>query len=68
LKLKKGAEVVAEFKKILDHRGANWGPLYPLSYVGVARRNALAGDTTTARKAYESSSKCGKLPMRICQS
>ena len=53
LKLKKGAEAVAEFQKILDHRGANWGPLYPLSYVGVARGAALAGDTAGARSAYE---------------
>jgi DNA-binding winged helix-turn-helix (wHTH) protein len=53
LKLKKGTDAVAEFQKILDHRGANWGPLYPLSYVGVARGAALAGGTAGARKAYE---------------
>jgi eukaryotic-like serine/threonine-protein kinase len=53
LKLKKGAEASAEFQKILDRRGANWGPLYPLSYIGVARGAALAGATAGARKAYE---------------
>jgi DNA-binding winged helix-turn-helix (wHTH) protein/tetratricopeptide (TPR) repeat protein len=53
LRLRKGTEAAAEFQKILDHRGANWGPLYPLSYVGLARATALAGDTTRARKAYE---------------
>ena len=53
LKLKKGGNAVAEFQKILDHRGANWGPLYPLSYIGLARGAALAGDTAAARKAYE---------------
>ena len=53
LKLKKGAEAAAEFQKILDHRGANWGPLYPLSHIGVARSAALARDTDRARKAYE---------------
>jgi DNA-binding winged helix-turn-helix (wHTH) protein/tetratricopeptide (TPR) repeat protein len=53
LKLKKGTDAVAEFQKILDHRGANWGPLYPLSYIGVARGAALGGDTAGARKAYE---------------
>jgi tetratricopeptide (TPR) repeat protein len=53
LKLKKGAEAEAEFQKILDHRGANWGPLYPLSYVGLARGATQAGDAKRARKAYE---------------
>ena len=53
LRLKKGDEAAAEFQKILDHRGANWGPLYPLSYVGVARGAVLAGDTDRARKGYE---------------
>ena len=57
LRLHKGTEAEAEFRKILDHRGANWGPLYPLSYVGLARAsclsNGLAGDTAKARKAYE---------------
>jgi hypothetical protein len=54
LRLRKGAEAAAEFQKILDHRGANWGPLYPLSYLGSARGAALAGDTVHARQAYES--------------
>jgi DNA-binding winged helix-turn-helix (wHTH) protein/Flp pilus assembly protein TadD len=53
LRLHKGTEAAAEFQKILDHRGANWGKLYPLSYLGVARGAALAGDSTRARKAYE---------------
>jgi DNA-binding winged helix-turn-helix (wHTH) protein/tetratricopeptide (TPR) repeat protein len=53
LRLGKGTEAAAEFQKILDHRGSNWGPLYPLSYVGLARATALAGDTARARKAYE---------------
>jgi eukaryotic-like serine/threonine-protein kinase len=38
---------------ILDHKGANWGPYYPLAYVGLARSAVLAGDTTRARKAYQ---------------
>jgi DNA-binding winged helix-turn-helix (wHTH) protein/tetratricopeptide (TPR) repeat protein len=53
LKVKRVAQAAAEFQKILDHRGANWGPLYPLSYVGVARGSALMADKTRARKAYE---------------
>jgi predicted Zn-dependent protease len=53
LRMSKGVEAAAEFQKILDHRGSNWGPLYPLSYVGLARATALAGDTARARKAYQ---------------
>jgi hypothetical protein len=51
--LRRGGDAAAEFQKILDHRGANWRPLFPLSYVGLARGGALAGDTPRARKAYE---------------
>jgi len=52
----------AEFRKILDHKGASWGSTwryrnwclyYSISYVGLARGSALAGDTQKARKAYE---------------
>jgi hypothetical protein len=53
LKLNKGAEAAAEFRKILNHRG--WsvrGVLYPLAYVGLARGAVLQGDTSKARKAY----------------
>lgn len=53
LRLRKGAEAAAEFQRILDHKGANWGPYYPLSYVGLARAAALAGDIPRARKAYQ---------------
>jgi hypothetical protein len=53
LRLRKGAEAAAEFKKIINHKGANWGPLYPLSYAGLARAARLAGDTVASRKAYE---------------
>jgi tRNA A-37 threonylcarbamoyl transferase component Bud32/Flp pilus assembly protein TadD len=53
LRARKGAEAAAEFQKILDHRGANWGPYYPLSYVGLARAAALTGDSARARKAYQ---------------
>jgi tetratricopeptide (TPR) repeat protein len=49
-----GAEAVAGFQKILDHRGSfATSPLYPLAYVGLARARALAGDTAASRKAYE---------------
>jgi tetratricopeptide (TPR) repeat protein len=53
LRARKGSEAAAEFQKILDHKGANWGPYYPLSYVGLARAAALAGNTVEARKAYQ---------------
>ena len=62
LRLKKGAEAVAEFQKIVDHKGANWGATwmhpnwgqyYSLSYLGVARGFVLAGDTAKARKAFQ---------------
>ena len=53
LRLNKGAEAAAEFQKILDHKGANWGMVYPISYLGVGRAWALAGDSAKANKAYE---------------
>jgi serine/threonine protein kinase/tetratricopeptide (TPR) repeat protein len=62
LRLHKGAEAAAEFRKIVDHKGASWGAtwihpwwgqFYSLSYLGLARGSALAGDTAKARKAFE---------------
>jgi eukaryotic-like serine/threonine-protein kinase len=62
LRLRKGAEAAAEFQKILDHKGfswgatwihPNWGLFYSLSYLGMARGAALAGDTSRAKKAFE---------------
>ena len=42
------------FEKILAHRSVDLtSPLYPLSYLGLARASTLAGDTARARKAYE---------------
>jgi eukaryotic-like serine/threonine-protein kinase len=61
LRLHKGAEAAAEFRKIVDHKGAswgatwvhpNWGLYYSISWLGLARGYALAGDTAKARKAY----------------
>ena len=46
----------------MDHKGANWGStwrypywgqFYSLSYLGMARGSALAGDTAKARKAFQ---------------
>jgi tetratricopeptide (TPR) repeat protein len=53
LSLHKGAEAAAEFQKILDHKGANWGLYYSLSYVGLARASALASDAAKAGKAFQ---------------
>jgi serine/threonine protein kinase/tetratricopeptide (TPR) repeat protein len=62
LRLQKGAEAAAEFRKILDHKGAswgstwlypNWGLYYSLSYLGLARASALAGDTAKAGKTFQ---------------
>jgi eukaryotic-like serine/threonine-protein kinase len=62
LRLHKGAEAAAEFQKILDHKGAswastwrfpNWGLYYSISYLGLARASALAGDPAKAKAAYQ---------------
>ncbi len=62
LRLRKGAEAAAEFRKILDHKGAswgstwrypNWGLYYSISHLGLARGSALAGDTAKAKKAFQ---------------
>jgi predicted Ser/Thr protein kinase len=62
LGLHKGAEAAAEFGKILDHKGANWGSawqhpywgqFYSLSYLGLARASALTGDRAKAGRAYQ---------------
>jgi len=49
-----GAEAMAEFQKIIDHRGVV--PIYaayPLAHLGLARAAVLSGDTAKSRKAYE---------------
>ncbi len=51
--LREGNEAAAEFQKIIDHKGVYWGPFYSVSYVGVARGAALAGDMPRSRKAYQ---------------
>ena len=53
LRTGKAAEAATEFQKIVDHRGANWGPRYPLAYLGLARAAAQAGDSSRARKVYQ---------------
>ena len=62
LGLGEGAKAAAEFEKILNHKGANWGSawqhpywgqFYSLSYLGRARAYALAGDRDKARASYK---------------
>jgi DNA-binding winged helix-turn-helix (wHTH) protein/tetratricopeptide (TPR) repeat protein len=62
LKMQKGAEAAAEFHKIVNHKGANWGATwvhpywgqyYSLSYLGMARGFALSGETAQAKRAYQ---------------
>ena len=62
LKMDKGAEAVAEFQKIVDHKGASWGATwihpnwaqyYSLSILGMARGFALAGETAQAKEVFE---------------
>ena len=62
LSMHRGAEAAAEFQKIVDHKGANWGATwvhphwgqyYSLSYLGMARGYALAGDLAGAKKAFQ---------------
>jgi predicted Zn-dependent protease len=52
LKLKQGRDAAMEFRNLTDHKGANWGPLYPLTWLGLARASALAGDTAGAGNSY----------------
>jgi tetratricopeptide (TPR) repeat protein len=60
LRLRKPAEARAEFQKIVDHKGANWGPLYPLSYLEIAETAKLQGDTVASKAAYQSLSELWK--------
>jgi tetratricopeptide (TPR) repeat protein len=53
LRRNEGAAAAAEFQKILDHKGANWGVVYPLSYLGVGRAWAQSGDSAKAKTAYQ---------------
>jgi hypothetical protein len=52
LRLGSAAAAATEFRKIIDQKGASWGPRYPMAYVGLARAAVQAGDAVGARKAY----------------
>jgi serine/threonine protein kinase/Flp pilus assembly protein TadD len=54
LRLRKGPEGAAEFRKILAHRGQGVDSvLYPLAHLGLARAATLERDTAQARKSYK---------------
>lgn len=53
LRLRKGLEAAAEFRKIQDNKGAYWGIVYALSHLGLARAAAVSGDTARARSTYQ---------------
>jgi predicted Zn-dependent protease len=54
LQTKSGAEAAAEFQKLLGHRGVVLrSAIFPLSYLGLARAYAIAGDLVNARKTYD---------------
>ena len=49
-----GGEAIAEFQKILDHRGIVLNePIGALAHLGLARAYAMQGDTAKARAAYQ---------------
>jgi tetratricopeptide (TPR) repeat protein len=48
------AHAAVEFKRIMDHRGWGWWPVYfPLAQLGVARAYAMEGDRERSRQAYD---------------
>jgi tetratricopeptide (TPR) repeat protein len=54
LKLGDGAKALAEYQKILDHRGIDTlSAFYPLAHLGAARAYALQKDNAHARTAYQ---------------
>jgi eukaryotic-like serine/threonine-protein kinase len=54
LLLHEGSKATVEFQKFLDHRSlvAN-KPLFALAHLGLARAQAVQGDTTKAKAAYQ---------------
>jgi len=49
-----GAAAASEFQKFLDHRGITINyPLGALAHLGLARANAMQGDTAKAKSAYQ---------------
>jgi eukaryotic-like serine/threonine-protein kinase len=54
LALHQGSEAVAEFQKILDHRGIVLNePIRALAHLQIGRADAMHGDTAKAKAAYQ---------------
>jgi hypothetical protein len=54
LQLGRGAEAAGEFQIMLAQRGqAPLSPLYPLAHLGLARAQALAGESFASQQAWE---------------
>jgi eukaryotic-like serine/threonine-protein kinase len=54
LQAKRGTEAVAEFQKMVDHRGiAPTAPEHSLAKLGLGRAYVMTGDTAKARAAYQ---------------
>jgi eukaryotic-like serine/threonine-protein kinase len=54
LKLGDGVKALAEYQKILDHRGTNLlSALYPMAHLGAARAYVLQKDFARARTTYQ---------------
>jgi serine/threonine protein kinase/tetratricopeptide (TPR) repeat protein len=54
LQAKRGTEAVAEFQKIVDHRGINPPtPEHSLAKLGLGRAYVITGDAAKARAAYQ---------------
>jgi hypothetical protein len=54
LNAQQGELAVAEFQKILDHRGLLWNcATGALAHLGLGRAYALQGETAKARPAYQ---------------
>jgi eukaryotic-like serine/threonine-protein kinase len=48
------ANAALEFKKIVEHRGWGWWPVYfPLAQLGLARTHAMQADLESSRKTYD---------------
>ena len=54
LKAQSGEAAEREFRRLIDHRGAEpASPLYPLAYLGLAEALVAQGRTAEAATAYE---------------
>jgi eukaryotic-like serine/threonine-protein kinase len=54
LQAKRGTDAVAEFQKMVDHRGiAPTAPEHSLAKLGLGRAYVMTGDTAKARAAYQ---------------